>query len=1050
MAYMSHVTHDKLVGKYTATKEGIGGNHISVVNEEIDGGLDPEEVGVVGCGGFQMSVRCCAPVGTVKDIRNSRVWCGEADGEISIRESGTGRRISTVGRKQGVFVTVLRYHSGVMYAGMSDGYLRAYETAPEDGDDYNILSESKKHTGDILCIETVGPNIFTGARDWQVFVWRWDSGVLHAVDQFQGHQLPVRCLAYENRYLYSGGDEGVIRCIDMTSCREVITCGQVVPGFPITCNKGGVKSLCATADYLFSGDEESIVVWSARTGEHIKLLLRSEGAILTLLKDETGGRIWSGGVDGVIRLWEAAGDFALICSLNDHNGSFVRGLVPLSRVSATKAWTISKTGVLQLWYTESDCSEFDNQTSQEELRLISVIDSLRDTIVTNYSRLEDHKIELRRIELLEAGRKQQLVEAFEKASNIGTKRKYYGKLFSYLSKVKRDQKAMLLCHSLAATSISGLRVAYYGKLRRYGAEVRENRNKIRYAASILGCTERSLQMVYFRKLRDYANRWAMKKKKSEVAHSFERHVTGGLQRATLFKWQRWTFKRRQAKKRRTVSHALFRHTKNGLLYIYYAKLVAYHSRERETAKTGTLTDALITTMWRSMRHVYFVKWLRWYRRKSDAGRKRRFCQVLMRGTTNGVIRMYYMKWMDWMMNGMYKALENKYNEIQDNIKKLEIKIKAQKFVTEEELEKKLKSLEQEIEEAATETSTLENEASKLSTACTELEMEVNGYLHLDPNKAVSEQVVAVCAYLKARGVSCRYDIKSISHADGRNGRGVDTFSKGIDITKRTLQQSGYVGNEHWGCSSERIKELEPKYLREAHRGIKEIILGVDQMKYYNERFPPHLCQELLSNIHVLYEVVTRVHGERLAGEAVKLREDKRARELDPYATTRGKLINETQHSLTKSSATMAKTNSGLAKSSSGLAKKPPKRAVSSEREHSSERPPREPRSPVTPTTPLKTSPRARSVPPEGDAPQKKANPGFRITEDMTVLCVTSKSARNAGLRIGDLLTHVGTKSIKAKTNYIHSIKQKHPGDFVDFRIVRGSTEKSIRIQMGEM
>ena len=1040
MAYMSHVTHDKLVGKYTATKEGIGGNHLSVVNEELDGGMDPEEVGVVGCGGFTMSVRCCAPVGTVKDIKNSRVWCGEAGGEISIRESGTGNRIATVGKKQGVFVTVLRYHSGVMYAGLSDGYLRAYDTSPTDGEDYNVLSESKKHTGDILCIETVGPNIFTGARDWQVFVWRWDSGVLHAVDQFQGHQLPVRCLAYENRYLYSGGDEGVIRCIDMTSCREVITCGQVIPGFPITCNKGGVKSLCAAGEYLFSGDEESINVWSARNGEHIKLLLQSEGAILTMLKDETGGRIWSGGVDGVIRLWEAAGEFALICSLNDHNGSFVRGLVPLSRASATKAWAITKSGELQLWYTESDCSEFESHTSQEERRLVSVIDSLRDTIVTNYSRLEDHKVELRRLELLDAGRKELLIEAFGRASKLGIKRKYFGKLLSYLSKVRRDQKAAVLCHSLAATSISGLRASYYGKIRRFATESKENRNKIKYAASVLGCTERSLQTIYFRKLREFANRWAVKEKKVNVATSFERHVTGGLQRATLFKWQRWTFKRRQAKKRRTVSHALFRHTKNGLLYIYYAKLVAFHSRERETAKSGSLTDALITTMWRSMRHVYFVKWIRWYRRKSDAGRKRRFCQVLMRGTTNGVMRMYYMKWMDWMMSGMYKALENKYNEIQDNIKKLEIKIKAQKFVTEEELEKKLQSLENEIAEASDETKALEDEATTLSHSCNELELEVNGYLHLDPNKAVSEQVVAICAYLKARGVSCRYDIKTISNADGRSGRGAETFSKGIEVTKRTLQQSGYVGNEHWGCSTERIKEIEPKYLREAHRGIKEIILGVDQMKYHNERFPAHLCQELLANIHVLYEVVTRVHGERLAGEAVKLRQDQRRRELDPYATTRGKLINEKSAAMQEKQGMMTKT-SGLSRT--GSTGRPPKRSPSSPTE-------RREQSPSSPTSPQKTSPRSRSVPSAAPTENRKANPGFRITDDMTVLCVTSKSARTAGLRNGDMLTHVGTKSIKTKIAYIHCVKQKQPGELVDFRILRGQTVKSIKIQMGEM
>eukprot|EP01064_Diplonema_japonicum_P004056 TRINITY_DN12675_c0_g1_i1.p1 TRINITY_DN12675_c0_g1~~TRINITY_DN12675_c0_g1_i1.p1 ORF type:complete len:1042 (+),score=265.85 TRINITY_DN12675_c0_g1_i1:60-3185(+) len=1036
MAFMSEVTHGKLVGKYTATPDGIGGEHMTYTADTERSSVIGE--GIVGCGSFNAQVRCCAPFGSASSIRQATCWTGESDGSLTIRQAWSGEVVNNVERKAGVFVTCLKHSGNMMYAGMSDGYLRAFESSPS-GDDYTLMSEARKHTGDILCIETVGSNIFTGARDWQVFVWRWDDEVLRAVDQFAGHQLAVRCLAYADGYLYSGGDEGVIRCIHMETGKEIMTCESAVPGFPIGQNKGGIKSLCVVDNVFFSGDEENINVWEAKTGNHLRLLLKSEGAVLTLMKDPCGNRVWSGGVDGVIRLWSAV-DFTLLCSLNDHNGSFVRGLVPLTRVSSTKAWTINKDGELQLWYTESDCSEFVETTSREERRLTTTIMNLRESIVNNYAKLEGHKQDLKKSESLEASRKKALAEAFFRSGNVCLNRKYFGKLMSMLQARKRQKKSAILCNALHTSTGQERRAVYYGKLAKFAKQRADYKKNQKFAECILSNTEKTLQIVYYRKLKEYTRRATLKHKKEALAASLQRNTTGGLQRSTLFKWMRWDQKRRHTKKRRTISHAMFRHTKNGLLFIYYAKLVAYYKREREEVRKGTLTDTLLRTLYRSMRHAYYMKWLKWFKRKSDAGRRKRVAHILMRTTCHGTLRLYWSKWMEWRLSGMHRALESKYDEMQKNVKKLELKLKAAKFVTEEDLRKQVSDLDNEAAKLEKELEMLEGKADSLEDECQKLDMEANGFLHHDPSQPIQEQLVHVCAYLKARGVSCRHDIRTISDTTGKKERGVPVFTNGLSRLKKALVQAGCTkSSHHWGCTSDRIKQLERKYLQESHKGIKEIIIGVDQMRYYKSTFPVDLCQEVLDNIHVLYEVVTRIYGDRMAHDMNDLRVAQKMRENDPYATQHGKLIND------KKSNTFLERQ---ARSKEGSLR---------EKVRSKESNPPVPRRSGTPT------PRAGSTEPSEPATARslisppmssrsaRPSPGFKVGDNLRVIAITSDRAKHSGLQTGDVITAVNNVVVSDKTQYVGRVKMTVPGDVVTISFTRnGVKAKTIRMAMGEM
>eukprot|EP01061_Rhynchopus_euleeides_P014998 TRINITY_DN25759_c0_g1_i1.p1 TRINITY_DN25759_c0_g1~~TRINITY_DN25759_c0_g1_i1.p1 ORF type:complete len:1093 (+),score=464.49 TRINITY_DN25759_c0_g1_i1:48-3326(+) len=1092
MAYMSNVTHHKLVGKYTPTPDGWGGQHASITYGEEHVSA-PRDLGVVSCGSFEAPVRCCATYGNTGSIRDTMTWTGESDGTICIRRAWTGEVQCTIERKKGVFVSVLKYHGQYMYAGMSDGYLRAFQE--DDMGGYELVDEAKKHTGDILCIESVGSNIFTGSRDWQVFVWRWEAGRLCSVDQFAGHQLAVRCLAYERGLLYSGGDDRVIRCINMETGEEVTT----ATGFPIAGTRGGIKALCAVENALFSGDEENINVWDARTGDHLKLLLKSEGAIMTLMKDPHGARVWSGGVDGVIRLWDARGSFDLLSELDEHNGSFVRGLVSLSRVSAAKTWTINKEGQLQMWYSESDCSEFDASTSAEEHALASSVDSLRDVIVQNYTKLEEHKAQLHRVQQLEANRKAMLADTLGRVCHTDIKRRYFSKLMSRLAAYRKERKARTLVETLMLSTKLGLLSVYYHKWARFMRTNKAIRRKQTYCQALMRTTDKSLQVLYYRKLKEYARLVMIRRRKAELAETLLRSVTGGLQRSVILKLQRFALLQRQKKKRRSVSHTLFRHTKNGLLFIYYGKLVAYFRREKDASKKGTLTDTLLHTLYRSTRHAYFMKWLRWYKRRTDVGRRDRVANILVRTTTHGVLRVYFTKLMENRMEKQCELMEMKHNDMLKNVKKLEMKLRAAQYITEEELTVQIKKLEDEGDSLDEVVGQLEREVEALKLRGSQLERELKGHVQFDTETPVQERLLRVCCFLKARGVSCRRDIRSITDCSKDHDKGVKTFQMGVLRVKRSVQQGTdqpcNMDERDWRCSTEAVRYFDKKLLAEVHKGVKDIIIGVDQMHYYRVPFPVEQATEVVENIHVLYECVSRIFADRIATEEDEWRTKQKVRELDPYATQHGKLVNKGLQRVNSTKQDIAdlvnrdrdnKPNAPDRRERMGESQRPHERHDSQRpRSNSGKRkatssPSRRPA--ATPVSAPEAAPEAEaaavqrtasadqglqgegfvesqlrkaasgSSPPAG---KKKPDPGFKLGDNMAVVTMHSMAAKAAGLRVGDVITSVDMHKVADKSAYVKRVKHAKVGQMISFGFTRTSetsraVHKTARIKLEEL
>eukprot|EP00755_Sulcionema_specki_P006085 Sspe_Gene.5089::Locus_1676_Transcript_1_1_Confidence_1.000_Length_3330::g.5089::m.5089 len=285
--------------------------------------------------------------------------------------------------------------------------------------DFEIVAEVKKHTGAVTCMVAVGNEmavdsfghpvvggIFTGGRDWQVFLWSWSNGVFHTVYQYPGQldankprvapvRNAVRCITYEpfdGKYgglLYTGNDDCYLRAYDFRQGGERIHPG----GFPREAHKQGIRSLVVHREHLFSSGLDGYVkVWDSERGVPITTLFSPmdielrECPQLSLLK--ANNYVWSGGVDGVIRVWNASGPLPgrnswKVTELTEHAGSIVTNMCQVqSGADGYMVWSVSDNRI-KLLYSESDAASeeigYDHVQgfTPKEQALINQIEELR-------------------------------------------------------------------------------------------------------------------------------------------------------------------------------------------------------------------------------------------------------------------------------------------------------------------------------------------------------------------------------------------------------------------------------------------------------------------------------------------------------------------------------------------------------------------------------------------------------------------------------------------------------------------------------------------------
>eukprot|EP01060_Flectonema_neradi_P028239 TRINITY_DN3795_c0_g1_i1.p1 TRINITY_DN3795_c0_g1~~TRINITY_DN3795_c0_g1_i1.p1 ORF type:complete len:1092 (+),score=223.23 TRINITY_DN3795_c0_g1_i1:187-3276(+) len=866
-------------------------------------------------GEFVGGIRCLEVHRTPgSSVENMQVWTGEQDGALCVRD-GLGKGLFTIEKKKKVFVTCLMCHGWdspgrFMYAGMSDGYIRVYDRvklADGVGVDYELVCETKKHTASITCMLSVRELIVTGGRDWQIFIWRWDGppaagGTFRAIDQFWGHQNAVRCLTYDqgpDRLLYSGGDDCSIKCLELeTGHSRSVPGGFPIEGHPVTKHghRQGIRAIVVYERYLFSASEDGYIkVWDSQDGTFVRAMYKPQHghvtAILSLLKDPAGGRIWSGGADGVIRVFSAY-DHIQICQIEDpHNGAMVTNLTLLGRLNAIKGWFVTKEGTCRVIYSESDDRDtYAASFSPNEAAMTYEIEELRATTIQDCRDLDKRKKQLMQIQKIAGRRKEQLVTAMARQLRGGLRLRFYQKLMIWLTELRDMTRRVKLAHIIAATNNHALCTLYMRKLSSYTEWKKDYRSKMQCSKALLLTTQRGMQLVYWGKIREWVRRDAQKRHKGDVVHILMHSSSGFMRNLYFHKWLRWLFRVRQQKKRNSIVQSLRNCSTKGLMTTYYYKLIKYYHNERTSSRKRNLVRIMTSNIDTGIQRIYLSKCIRWLTKRKNLEKKKLVSETLMKSTDEGLRRVYLAKCRAWLIQESQRSLNEKQEEIDKLINELERKLAESSHLTDSEISRLEAECINEIAELEDEILNLENQIKALDKIQLDLQIDLRNVgreiITVDNDK-IPEAAMKVCVLLKAHGVNCGPDLLTIQNMAARKSKNEDTatlFVNGLKKTKNALASlcsrqgipCDFSGVE-WDYPYDITNNLSKRLLDMAHVGIKELVIACDMARdpRSTREFSAKVeragaLRQLVQNQSVLYDIVLKVYEERSAAELLGL------------------------------------------------------------------------------------------------------------------------------------------------------------------------------------
>eukprot|EP01062_Namystynia_karyoxenos_P013996 TRINITY_DN15034_c0_g1_i1.p1 TRINITY_DN15034_c0_g1~~TRINITY_DN15034_c0_g1_i1.p1 ORF type:complete len:1370 (+),score=544.79 TRINITY_DN15034_c0_g1_i1:99-4208(+) len=611
--------------------------------------------------------------------------------------------------------------------------------------DYDLVANVKKHTKEITCMLVMeGDILVTGGRDWQIYLWRWEArrrvppdasasaaitGTLwskadfedrddlgctwaeaipgtekfKAFDQFSGAQNAVTALCYRpgldaymgdhggdgsGGLLYSGGDDFVIRCLDLKSGHE----RTVSRGFPIIASgkhgghREGIKALAANHRYLFSSSKDGTVrVWDAESGFPVGLGGTSDNCLygrippqgfemprrdpqlcLLMMTHDAAreqGHLFSAGMDGVLRVWDAFGDPHGMYELQPPEGQegpvwgytdeglseLARDKEPLARGDLVGVAEIGKGG--RDWMRLADGRYVDK-------RWLLPRDP-KDTGGCHQAWLTDEKLEhvgsiIQNLGLVQGHVHGRVTWAAvpDATGEANTVRVYYSESDAAEPKdVAAHEQGMSSGERRLTKEIEDLRgevlsnAAELDALRRQKGKLEEKDKSRRacLASKFHGQYERSVKEFYWVKLMQW-RRWARSmQRRREMAGLLLRTSAEGLRQVYYSKLRGYARVSRDRRRRNKLSQALLATNDKGLQVLYWHHLCNYAKRHAAAKKRRDIANALMMNTARGRMYVYFTRWMRWRSSRAQAKKRQAIAFALMGKSDNGLKVIYYHK-----------------------------------------------------------------------------------------------------------------------------------------------------------------------------------------------------------------------------------------------------------------------------------------------------------------------------------------------------------------------------------------------------------------------
>eukprot|EP00759_Apiculatamorpha_spiralis_P001981 PhF_6_TR1067/c0_g1_i1/m.2241 len=811
------------------------------------------------------------------------VWSGEQDGTIAIRSGIQGDEIFQIEKKEKVFVYCLLHHNNFMWAGLSDGYLRVFDVRT-----FDLVFETKPHAGGILAIIFACGYIFTGGYDWQILQWEPEEIRVVPRGQYSGHQNAVRCFAADGSLLFSGGDDFAIRCWDIDVGQE-----KMAP-WPVVGHRGGIRALVIMEVYLFSASQDGTVkVWNTQTGQLVRVLEKRDNPYTSLMRDDSSFRLWTGNADGTINLWNGL-TLEPIASMTDHSGSFVVAIKSMIRVNAMKAWSVGQDGSVCVWFSETDGggnTDYKLIKSLEEDQQKQV-EMMRTAILRNYSTLETRRMELLKLENRDENRKANSAKAFAAQNLQELKKVAFGRLLKW--RIQKRLKSKLSGTALASFNhlTSELRHSYYGRWLKFTNEIKDYRRKKEISSALSQATENGTMVTYLHLLLQYAKIERQRSRREAAGGLLLLSTTRGLRCRMFNQWKRFVVATKTKNSRDTIVQALGRINEESLMAAYWKLLkssVRIAKRQNGYAQqVGTLLRSCESGILR----WHFSQWTKYVKRRKITMKRRMAADNLLRGTTRGLRLIYYRKLFVNLIVKKATPLMDQYVELQARIEEMQRLLSSQNYLTEDQLEKELKRLYDEVGRIQAENEKLDQEIRQLELQQKKLRAELRKENYLDPTKTPEQQLEQAMYLLKAKGVNCRVDFTRVTDARSHGvSKAEDVFNHGVLKVQRVCAKA--VSPEHlkdspeslsWQVSGEVLDRImsNRKIFESALEGISDVVVAYDMMVYENKASwfdadgnfsdKHSLKAEMLQNFNVFLDFVVqhfkRCHDDvRVTGSA---------------------------------------------------------------------------------------------------------------------------------------------------------------------------------------
>ena len=861
--YLSDVTHARLADE----------TRLMMLDDENDEEYTKAQPTSYEFEGYIRAMEVSSVFGPDMAKNSVDVWTADQEGTISVRniESDVSHVIP---RKPECHVSSLLAHGPLMWVGLSDGYLRVF-----DQKKLELIFERKQHSGRITCMVSVGPDVYTGSDDWQIF--KWSSKTFEPSLQLSGHQCSVLCLAHDgNDVLFSGSEDFTIRCWDLETKKERL--GQ---GWPARNHSDGVTALVVCEVHLFSASRDgTIKVWNTQTGQMLKYLDRREGAITTLLKDPTSMRIWAGDTTGTISVYDAL-SLNLVTRMRDHADTYVKHLGLLVRLSSLKVWSLNGDGIVKVWYADEDNEYSVYQPRCDQLQ--DVVEDKRAQLIENFNQIEECKDTHKMLTDRDNRRKANLAVEMGRKSRLATEAAYYNRVIQWIMKRREEAKCRQVSRQLMdLNELVTLRVAYH-KLEEFTHDAAELRRKMNMSRLLLEHTQKNLSITYWRNLLAYVRQNKAQAQKHAASNALGMKCEASVMGVYYTRWTRFVTRQKERHNRPKVAQTLRNNMERQAVSIFYKKIVDFADREKDNEQKRRTAGALTDRNEHAVRIKFFLKLRKWAEMGEEKRLKGNRSEMLTNANNLSLMRTYYDMLLINARSNSAEALSKQLKLSRQKNEDLEKLLSMQGDYTDEQIDMELAQLERELEGILDEANTADASTAQLLKQQTDIRRQLSRTVVTINREAVPvDQLAEVMLLLKGKSVNCGGDFDHLTDArdDGKKIGPSKLYEEGVKKVKkiviaeaqRRAKELGSVlpgenvNEEGEWIMVDTVDTYQKKSVRAAASGIKDMIIGYDMMTIN----PAALNKvahnkEVVANAGVMLDIVMRYFGMRKKGDDKK-------------------------------------------------------------------------------------------------------------------------------------------------------------------------------------